>query len=83
MATYLDNLPPEVAADIARQRIMLAKDTAAFLGFSLPHFRRLYRAKKVPKPIRLSERKLGWRVGDCIDWLNSRDRARVETEVAL
>ena len=72
MSGYLDNLPAEVAADIARQRVMLAKETAAFLGFSLPHFRRKYRKGEVPKPIRLSERKLGWRVGDCLDWLASR-----------
>ena len=71
--SYLDNLPPEIAGDIARQRVMLAGEAAALLGFSLPHFRRKYRKGEVPKPIRLSERKLGWRVGDCLDWLATRE----------
>ena len=71
--SFLNNLPSDVASDIARQRVMLAGEAAAFLGFSLPHFRRKYRKGEVPKPIRLSERKLGWRVGDCLDWLNSRE----------
>jgi prophage regulatory protein len=71
MTSILDNLPP----DLARQRIMGAADTAAFFGISLPHFRRLYKAKKVPEPIKIGERKLGWRVGDCIDFLASRSAA--------
>ena len=58
----LDNLPTE----IAMHRIVGAADAAAFCNYSLPHWRRLYRAKKVPEPIRLSDRKLGWRIGPLI-----------------
>jgi predicted DNA-binding transcriptional regulator AlpA len=64
----LESLP----ADIARHRILNTEQTAAFIGFSIPHTRRLYRDKKMPEPLKLSERKLGWRVGDLVDWLAAR-----------
>jgi predicted DNA-binding transcriptional regulator AlpA len=64
----IDALPPE----LSRNRILGAADAAAFWGVSVPHWRRLYRAKQVPRPIRLSERRLGWRVGDLVDALAAR-----------
>ena len=54
--------------DISRYRIIGSAEAAAFCNISLPHFRRMYRTGKAPAPIRLSERKLGWRVGDLLDW---------------
>lgn len=67
----LDFLPPE----LARSRILGSADAAAFWGVSLPHWRRLYRLNQVPEPIRLSERRLGWRIGDLIDALATRSAA--------
>jgi predicted DNA-binding transcriptional regulator AlpA len=61
-------LPP----DIARHRVLGTAEAAALCNISVPHWRRLYRTGKVPAPIKLSERKLGWRVGDLVEWLNSR-----------
>ena len=69
MATALLDLP----ADLARHRVLDSQQSAAFLNISLPHFRRLYRAKRVPEPIRLSSRKLGWKAVDLIAWLDSRE----------
>src|SRR4051812_21196490 len=66
--SVFETLPPE----IARSRILSSAEAARFWGVSLPHWRRLYRARHVPAPIRLSERKLGWRVGDLIDALAER-----------
>src|SRR5215203_326280 len=66
--TPLETLPPE----LIRSRIFDTSEAAAFCGFSVAHWRRLYRTRKVPKPIQLSTRKLGWRAGDLIDWLQSR-----------
>jgi hypothetical protein len=40
----LANLP----SDLNRERLLGTEQTAEFLGISIPHFRRLYRAKKVP-----------------------------------
>ena len=67
----LDGLPH----DIARHRVLDTKASAAFCNTSVPHWRRLYRAKQAPQPIRLSKRKLGWRCGDLIDWIESRSKA--------
>jgi predicted DNA-binding transcriptional regulator AlpA len=64
----LQALPPE----LIRSRIFETAEAASFCGFSVPHWRRLYRSRKVPKPIQLSTRKLGWRAGDLIDWLQTR-----------
>ncbi|WP_116529385.1 AlpA family transcriptional regulator [Microvirga sp. KLBC 81] len=68
MTNTLDHLP----ADLNRHRVLSAAEAAAFLNLSLPHFRRLYRSGAVPPPIRLSERRLGWRVGDLIVWIEAR-----------
>ena len=59
-------------SDIGRGRIMDAPSAAMFWGVSLPHWRRLYRLGRVPAPIKVGERKLGWRVGDLADGLAQR-----------
>ncbi len=64
----LDHLP----TDIARHRVLDTFEAAALCGFSVAHWRRLYRSGKVPAPMKLSERKLGWRGGDLVEWLASR-----------
>jgi predicted DNA-binding transcriptional regulator AlpA len=68
VAAALNNLPP----DLGRNRVVDAKSSAAFWGVSLPHWRRLYRAGKVPRPIKIGDRKLGWRIGDLVDGLAHR-----------
>ena len=64
----LIRIPP----DIAQHSILDTAEASAFCGFSVAHWRRLYRTGKVPKPIQLSTRKLGWRAGDLVDWLQTR-----------
>lgn len=68
ISAQLNNLPP----DLGRNRILNAEASATFWGVSLPHWRRLYRSGKVPRPIKIGERKLGWRVGDLADGLERR-----------
>lgn len=58
-------------AALAEKRILNAPEAALFWGVSLPHWRRLYRAGKVPTPIKISDRKLGWQVGALADALAS------------
>ena len=65
----LANLP----SDLGRSRVLDAAASSAFWGVSLPHWRRLYRAGKVPRPIKVGERKLGWRIGSLADALALRD----------
>ncbi|WP_404286439.1 helix-turn-helix transcriptional regulator [Microvirga sp. RSM25] len=68
MTNVLEQLPTE----IARHRVLNSADAAKFYGVSLPQWRLLYRRKAVPAPIKLSERRYGWRVGDLIDALEAR-----------
>jgi predicted DNA-binding transcriptional regulator AlpA len=58
--------------EIERHRILDSMQASEFWGVSRSHWRRLYRAKRVPQPIKIGERKLGWRAGDLIDELNER-----------
>lgn len=67
----LDNIP----SDLGRNRVLDSKQSAEFLNLSVPHFRRLYRAEKVPAPMKIGERKYGWRLGVLIDFLEDKSRA--------
>jgi predicted DNA-binding transcriptional regulator AlpA len=69
----LNSFPP----DQTRNRILDSRQASAFWGVSTAHWRRLYRAGKVPSPIRIGDRKYGWRIGDLIDGLDERTRERV------
>jgi predicted DNA-binding transcriptional regulator AlpA len=72
-AMALNNLPP----DLGRNRVLDAETSATYWGVSLPHWRRLYRSGKVPRPIKIGDRKLGWRIGDLADGLAQRADAAV------
>jgi predicted DNA-binding transcriptional regulator AlpA len=65
------DLPPE----LAQFRILSAAQSALLWGVSIPQWRRLYRAKQVPAPIKLSEKRLGWRASDLIEALAARAAA--------
>ena len=65
-----------IPATLNRERLLDSAQSAEFLGFSLPHFRRLYKAQKVPAPVKIGERKLGWRLGGLIDFVASKAEAR-------
>ena len=71
-AAILANLP----FDLGRNRVLSAAASAEFWGVSLSHWRRLYRTKKVPQPIKVGERKLGWRIGVLADALAALAEAR-------
>jgi predicted DNA-binding transcriptional regulator AlpA len=68
--SIFDKLTP----DTARLRIVDSAEAAEFWGVSLPHWRRLYRHQKVPTPIKIGDRKLGWQLGILIDALEARSR---------
>jgi predicted DNA-binding transcriptional regulator AlpA len=71
MRKTLETLPP----DLSQHRILESSQSALFCGFSLVHWRRLYRRGIAPKPIRLSDRKLGWAVRDLISWIGAKEDA--------
>jgi predicted DNA-binding transcriptional regulator AlpA len=70
-------MPDHLPAEILRNQVKGSAEAAAFLNFSLSHFRRLYRRGDVPAPIQMGDRKLGWRTGDLIDWVATRQRRQV------
>jgi predicted DNA-binding transcriptional regulator AlpA len=59
-------LPPQLET----ARMVSAAQAAAYWGVSLPHWRRLYRAGRVPHPI-----KLGWRARDLLAAIEARRAA--------
>jgi prophage regulatory protein len=63
---------PDLPASLNRDRVLDSAQTAKFLGLSVPHFRRLYRAKKVPPPITIGDRKYGWQVGVLVDFVSAK-----------
>ena len=49
-------LPPA----LERNRLLDVFQMADLLGFSVAHVRRMYRTGKLPAPIRIGGRKVGW-----------------------
>jgi prophage regulatory protein len=72
MSSSLNNLPP----DLGRYRILDTPDTSEFVGLSVAELRRKRRSGDFPAPIQIGARKHGWRIGDLIDWLESRSQAK-------
>ncbi|MFZ2106264.1 MAG: hypothetical protein WAV18_12965 [Roseiarcus sp.] len=64
-----EQLQSDLPASLNRDRVLDSAQTAKFFGISVPHFRRLYRAKKVPPPITIGYRKYGWQAGVLIDFV--------------
>lgn len=70
--TVLASLP----ADITRRRVVGTQDAAAFVGLSVSTLRRMKDARTIPAPIKLSDRRIGWRMGDLFDYLDCRETGR-------
>jgi predicted DNA-binding transcriptional regulator AlpA len=60
---------------LQQDRILNAHQCAELLGVSIATFRRQYWAGKIPPALRVSDRRLGWRVKDLLDHLASRANA--------
>ena len=67
-----EQLQPDLPASLNRDRLLDSGQTAKFLGISLPHLRRLYRARRVPSPITIGFRKYGWQAGVLIDFVSAK-----------
>ncbi len=63
-------LPP----DLARNRLLDSGQAAVLCGYSLAHWRRLYRTGKVPAPVKINGRKVGWPAGKLLDFLAAQVR---------
>jgi len=51
-------------SSIVSCRLLSSKQTAALLNCSTVHLRRLAQSGKIPKPIRIGDRKLAWRASE-------------------
>jgi len=57
-------------AIVESHRVISETIAADLVGVSLVHFRRLRRQSKGPRFVRLGERRLGYRLGDVVDWID-------------
>jgi len=65
----------DLPLDLAKHRVLDAAQSADFVGLSVSHWRRIVRAKRAPQPVQLTERRIGWRAGDLVEWLASKAAA--------
>lgn len=56
------------------ERVLNAHQAAELMGVSIATFRRLYWTGRTPAAIRLSDRRLGWRVRDLLAHIGSNDK---------
>ncbi len=63
--------PTELPCAINELRLIGSTEVATALNFSPAHVRRLVLANKFPKPIIIGGRKLAWRVGDIVQFLQN------------
>ncbi len=61
-----------VLTDLESRRLLPTDEAARVSGYSTAHFRVLVRQGIAPKPVKLSTRKLGWRAGDLVAWIDSK-----------
>jgi predicted DNA-binding transcriptional regulator AlpA len=57
------------------ERVLSAKQAAALYGVSIATWRRMQWNQKIPPPMKVSDRRLGWRVRDLIEDLKKRANA--------
>jgi predicted DNA-binding transcriptional regulator AlpA len=64
----LRNLPPEIALN----QILVTAQAGPFCGYSPNRWRELARDGLAPPPMKVGPHRLGWRVADLIQWIESR-----------
>jgi predicted DNA-binding transcriptional regulator AlpA len=62
-------------ASLDENRVLSAQQAAELYGVSVATFRRQYWAGKTPPALRVSDRRLGWRVKDLLEHLAKRANA--------
>ena len=72
---HILSAPAKIPPVLEQERILNAKQAAELFGVSVATFRRRHRAGKLPEAIRLSERRLGWRVRDLVAHLEKSGEA--------
>ena len=58
--------------NVEDSRLLSAQEAARLLGLSLSHFRRLYRAGRLPKPVKIGLRKCAFRQAELLAAIEAR-----------
>ena len=53
-------------------RVITETEAARYCGLSVVHFRRLRKSEQGPRFVQLGVRRIGYRVGDLLSWLDRR-----------
>ena len=65
----------DLGPELNSHRVLGTAAAAQFCGYSVPHWRRLYAAKRAPAPVRINGGKLGFKVADLIAFNSKREGA--------
>lgn len=65
--------PTAIPADL--DRVVGTSEAARICGFSASHFRAMFKSGAAPAPLRLSARKLGWRLSTLNAWIDQSQTA--------
>jgi predicted DNA-binding transcriptional regulator AlpA len=73
--TEQESIERKLPGSLEENRVLSAKQAADLFSISIATFRRLHWAGTIPPPVRLSERRIGWRVRDLLAYLDKRGDA--------
>jgi predicted DNA-binding transcriptional regulator AlpA len=62
----------DIPAELARKRLIDIEQVATLIGRSHWEVRRLYKAGAFPQPLKINNRRLNWRLGDILDYIDSK-----------
>lgn len=68
------NATPKPPTWLDTNRVIDAKAAAALCGVTAQTWRRMYTSGRAPAPIRLSVRRIGWRISTLLEWLASKEK---------
>jgi predicted DNA-binding transcriptional regulator AlpA len=63
---------PRLPESLTLERVLDAKQGAELFGVSVATFRRLHRTKKLPAPVQISDRRLGWKARELLAYRDAR-----------
>lgn len=63
--------PPPLPPGLDSARVLSARQGAELLGISLATFRRMHWSGRLPAPVQLSTRRIGWKLRDLLAYADS------------
>ena len=75
IATTTGDVLSRLPVSVTDNRVLKTDEVAAMTGYSVAHWREMYRDGRAPAPIRLSARRYGWKVSTILAWLDEKAAA--------